>query len=155
MPKNETGEFELVLGNKQLLSGFAVVVILLGVFLAMGYVIGRNSVQSTRAASPDTQAAVATPADPGRAQNAPPPAAAPEPAPPAQPAPTADTTPAPTTQAARPPEAAKQAEKPAETAAPSVQTADSLQPGTYALRTTDRANRLQLAVANPVVDRAT
>lgn len=42
MSKNE-GEFELVLGNKQLLSGFFIVVILFGVFFTMGYVVGRNS----------------------------------------------------------------------------------------------------------------
>ena len=43
MPKNEDGEFELVLGNKQLLSMFFVVVVLLGVFFIMGYIVGRNS----------------------------------------------------------------------------------------------------------------
>ena len=49
MPKNEEGEFELILGNKQLLSVFFIVVILLGVFFTMGYVVGRNSapVQAT------------------------------------------------------------------------------------------------------------
>jgi cell division septation protein DedD len=36
-------EQELVLGNKQLLSAFFVVVALLGVFFTMGYVIGRNT----------------------------------------------------------------------------------------------------------------
>src|SRR5947199_401912 len=55
MSKNDTGEFELVLGNKQLLSGFAVVMILLGVFLAMGYIIGRNSVPSSRSGAPGTE----------------------------------------------------------------------------------------------------
>jgi cell division protein FtsN len=48
MPRNETSEseaseFEMVLGNKQLLSVFFVVVILLGIFFTMGYVVGRNS----------------------------------------------------------------------------------------------------------------
>src|SRR6185295_11947311 len=43
MPKNEEGEFELILGNRQLLSVFFVVVILLGVFFTMGYIVGRNS----------------------------------------------------------------------------------------------------------------
>jgi cell division septation protein DedD len=43
LPKNDEGEFELVLGNRQLLSVFAIVVILLGVFFSMGYVVGRNS----------------------------------------------------------------------------------------------------------------
>src|SRR3982074_2767227 len=43
MPKNEEGEFELILGNKQLLSVFFIVIILLGVFFTMGYIVGRNS----------------------------------------------------------------------------------------------------------------
>ncbi len=37
------GEHELVLGNKQLLSAFFVVVILLGVFFTMGYFVGKNT----------------------------------------------------------------------------------------------------------------
>src|ERR1700733_1436818 len=49
LPKNEDGEFELVLGNKQLLSMFFVVVILLGVFFVMGYIVGRNSAPLTNA----------------------------------------------------------------------------------------------------------
>src|SRR5262249_36545620 len=43
MPRNEDGELELVLGNTQLLSFFFVVVGLLGVFFAMGYLVGRTS----------------------------------------------------------------------------------------------------------------
>ena len=43
MGKNEDGEFELILGNRQLLSVFFIVVILLGVFFTMGYIVGRNS----------------------------------------------------------------------------------------------------------------
>jgi cell division septation protein DedD len=43
LPKNDEGEFELVLGNRQLISVFLVVVVLLGVFFSMGYVVGRNS----------------------------------------------------------------------------------------------------------------
>ena len=43
MPKNEEGEFELILGNRQLLSVFFIVVVLLGVFFTMGYIVGRNS----------------------------------------------------------------------------------------------------------------
>jgi hypothetical protein len=142
MPKNETGEFELVLGNKQLLSGFAVVVILFGVFFAMGYVVGRSSAPAGRGTTADTQTpattATANQPDPARAQTTPPPSPAPvagsEPAaaPPAQqPAPVADSTPAPATQAQRPPEPPKPAEKPAEAAAPAVQASDSLQSGLY------------------------
>lgn len=52
MPKNEDGEFELVLGNRQLLSMFFVVVVLLGVFFVMGYIVGRNSAPLT--AEPST-----------------------------------------------------------------------------------------------------
>ncbi|HLJ13527.1 MAG TPA: SPOR domain-containing protein [Bryobacteraceae bacterium] len=43
MATNEDGEFELILGNRQLLSMFFIVVILLGVFFTMGYIVGRNS----------------------------------------------------------------------------------------------------------------
>ncbi len=43
MPRTEEGEFELVMGNKQLLSVFFIIVILLGVFFTMGYIVGRNS----------------------------------------------------------------------------------------------------------------
>jgi cell division septation protein DedD len=50
MKNNETGEFELVLGNRQLLSGFFIVVILFAVFFVMGYIVGRNSTPVTQAA---------------------------------------------------------------------------------------------------------
>ena len=53
MPKNEEGEFELVLGNKQLLSVFFIVVILLGVFFTMGYIVGRNTSEVAMANAPD------------------------------------------------------------------------------------------------------
>jgi hypothetical protein len=43
LPKNDDGEFELILGNRQLLSVFFVIVILLGVFFTMGYIVGHNS----------------------------------------------------------------------------------------------------------------
>jgi cell division septation protein DedD len=43
LPKNDEGEFELVLGNRQLISVFLVVVVLLGMFFSMGYIVGRNS----------------------------------------------------------------------------------------------------------------
>lgn len=42
MPANEEGEFELVLGNRQLLSVFSIIVALLCIFFAIGYVVGRN-----------------------------------------------------------------------------------------------------------------
>ena len=43
----QTDEKELVLGNKQLLSLFFVVVALCGVFFAVGYRIGQNSTKIT------------------------------------------------------------------------------------------------------------
>jgi len=43
LAKNEDGEFELILGNRQLISVFLIVVVLLGVFFSMGYIVGRNS----------------------------------------------------------------------------------------------------------------
>lgn len=43
MPRNEDGEFELVLGNRQLLSVFFLMVVLLGLSFMMGYVFGRNA----------------------------------------------------------------------------------------------------------------
>jgi hypothetical protein len=43
VPKNEDGEFELIMANRQLLSVFFIVVVLLGVFFTMGYIVGRNS----------------------------------------------------------------------------------------------------------------
>lgn len=43
MARTDEGEFELILGNRQLISVFLIVVILLGVFFSMGYIVGRNS----------------------------------------------------------------------------------------------------------------
>jgi cell division septation protein DedD len=43
MRNKETGEFELLVGDRQLLSGFFIVVVLLAVVFAMGYVVGQNS----------------------------------------------------------------------------------------------------------------
>ena len=61
MPRSEAGdlensEFELVLGNKQLLSVFFIVVMLLAVFFTMGYMLGRNSAPlNTSQRAADTQ----------------------------------------------------------------------------------------------------
>ena len=43
MALNDEGEFELVMGNRQLLSVFFILVVLMGVFFAMGYIVGRNN----------------------------------------------------------------------------------------------------------------
>jgi cell division septation protein DedD len=55
------GEKELVLGNKQLISLFFVVVALCGVFFAMGYMMGRPTGKSA-AAIPDTGSPALSPA---------------------------------------------------------------------------------------------
>lgn len=51
MRNNDTGEFELVVGNKQLLSGFFIVVLLFAVAFAMGYVVGQNTQRPAKLAS--------------------------------------------------------------------------------------------------------
>ena len=59
MSKTE-GEYELVLGNRQLLSAFFIIVILFGVFFTMGYVVGKNS---TPGGAPSNASAPAQRAD--------------------------------------------------------------------------------------------
>lgn len=91
MRNNETGEFELVVGNKQLLSGFFIVVLLFAVAFAMGYVVGQNTQRPARLASEGGPASNA-------AGNAPITAAAdsrPQPASPVTPVPVSSTPPAP------------------------------------------------------------
>ena len=130
MPKNETGEFELVLGNRQLLSGFAVVAILFGVFFAMGYIVGRNSTPSVRTTA-ELQPSAAASSEPMRAQA--PPVVTPPPAVDSTNAaavPAAEAPPVAAPPPVRAPEAAKPAERPAEALA-AVPTVDTVQPGTY------------------------
>ena len=106
MPRNMDGEFEVLLGNRQLLSVFFIVVILLAVFFTMGYVLGRSlapSVVATRAPAPSPAVAVekppsapvavatpapevAPPAPPPVVEEKPPKAEPPKPAPPSGPA---------------------------------------------------------------------
>jgi len=43
MPGRDDGEFELILGNKQLLSVLFIVIVLLGVFFTMGFLAGRST----------------------------------------------------------------------------------------------------------------
>lgn len=53
MSRNTEGEFELVLGNKQLLSLFFLVVVLFAVFFSLGYMVGKSlSPTPTLAAQP-------------------------------------------------------------------------------------------------------
>jgi cell division septation protein DedD len=81
-------EQELVLGNKQLLSAFFVVVALLGVFFTMGYMIGRSTGPAANKDAKDASANASPPPDTASH------AIAPEPSAPA-PVETADTAPAP------------------------------------------------------------
>jgi cell division septation protein DedD len=84
------GEKELVLGNKQLVSFFFVVLALCGVFFALGYMIGRNSSKAGISSLEGTPPPTASDAPTGQRQReseAPPrpaadtPLATPEPAP--------------------------------------------------------------------------
>ncbi len=47
LPRTEEGDFVLTLGNKELISVFVVGIILLGVFFAMGYALGRTNGTTT------------------------------------------------------------------------------------------------------------
>jgi len=47
MRNKDTGEFELVIGDKQLLSGFFIGIVLLAVVFVMGYMMGRGTHSST------------------------------------------------------------------------------------------------------------
>src|SRR5262249_43215333 len=80
---NETGEFELVVGDRQLLSAFFIVVLLCAVAFAMGYVVGQNAPKSGKATAESTPTQPAASAE-ARPQPLPP---APAPVPPPQPAP--------------------------------------------------------------------
>jgi cell division septation protein DedD len=76
MKNKETGEFELLVGNGQIISGFFILALLLAVFFAMGFIVARAKYQQ----EPTTAAAMApTPTSETRV-----PAAAPE-TPPATP----------------------------------------------------------------------
>ena len=78
------GEKELVLGNKQLISLFFVVVALCGVFFAMGYMVRGNSIKGTVATGVDSTAPATTSEgqrqqpEPPAETNTQPPAPAPE-----------------------------------------------------------------------------
>jgi cell division septation protein DedD len=129
MKNNETGEFELVLGNRHLLSGFFVVALLFGVAFAMGYIVGRNSAPSARseaaaAPNPTPRDARPQPASPAEPAPAPPAAQDPGPGDAATDKP-ADAPAQPTTQPAR--EGPSAAPPPAPAPAPASEPA----PGTY------------------------
>jgi septal ring-binding cell division protein DamX len=67
MAKSDDGHYELVLGNRQLVSGFFVLVILFAIFLTLGYILGRNSVvvsEPATVAGETASPAVAAPVQP-------------------------------------------------------------------------------------------
>ena len=59
MRNKDTGEFELVVGDKQLLSAFFIGLLLMAVVFAMGYVLGQSSPKSAKIA-PETATAAPT-----------------------------------------------------------------------------------------------
>jgi hypothetical protein len=117
MKNTETGEFELVVGDRQLLSAFFIVVLLCAVAFAMGYVVGQNAPKSGKVTTESPAAAPAASIPESRPQPLPP---APGPSAPPATQPAADTTPQPvdtTPQPTTQPAQASQPEK-AETPAP-------------------------------------
>jgi len=78
MAKNEDGEFEVLVGNKQLLSILFVLMVMFGIVFTMGYFVGRNSTSEVAAAAPNRP----SPADTS-AEARPDPAGTPAAAPPA------------------------------------------------------------------------
>jgi hypothetical protein len=102
LARNDEGEFELVLGNRQLISVFLIVVILLGVFFSMGYIVGRNS-------SPTGGTTTASAKVPVEPSDSPPPASAAAPP---------EKAPAPEPKASAPDRVTTHAEQPAEAPPP-------------------------------------
>ena len=131
MRNNETGEFELVVGNKQLLSGFFIIVLLFAVAFAMGYVVGQNTQRPARmAADAPASGMVANAAVDSRPQPAPAPVPEQTPGSPNDQKPPSDGPPQPTTQPAQGSQPAE-GEKPV--APPSTGTVSpaELLPGSY------------------------
>ena len=118
MPRNEDGEFELVFGNRQLLSIFFIVVFLLGVFFVMGYIVGRSStpgltIASNKPVAADTsETAASQPSpSPGSAAASIPPDSSPSPVPAAAP-PESKPAASQATEASRPPSKARAESRP-------------------------------------------
>jgi hypothetical protein len=102
MRKDDTGEFELVVGDRQLLSAFFIVVLLCAVAFAMGYVVGQNAPKSGKTTAENVPVPQSNTGVDARPQPLPP-AQVPEAAPPAADpgTPPAESTPQPTTQPAQ------------------------------------------------------
>ncbi len=128
MPKNEEGEFELVVGNRQLLTIVFIMMVLFGVVFTMGYLVGRTAAPEAGMAAAkgqptDTATQRPEPSQPLPAQQAP--AAAETPlAPgeakvsPAGTVPVGGTPPAPAEVEPAPPKPAETARKPADPVPP-------------------------------------
>lgn len=90
MARNNDGEFEMILGNKQLLSMFFLVVVLFGVFFSLGFMVGKSvGPGQTLAAQP----AATEPAPPAESRPSPARPPATDIAPPARPVEAAQTEP--------------------------------------------------------------
>jgi cell division septation protein DedD len=138
MRNNETGEFELVVGNKQLLSGFFIVVLLFAVAFAMGYVVGQNTQRPAKLASEagptSTAANTASDSRPQPASPVTPAPVVPAPAPPdaaAAQQPPLDTPNQPTTQPAQESSQPAPAEKPASPSTNGTTAPSDLPPGSF------------------------
>ena len=129
MRNNETGELEFVVGNRQIMSGFFIVVLLFAVGVAMGYFLGQNSPRSAKMAT-ETSAAAPAGATDGRPQPAAPAQPTPQETPPAASDQTpAETSPQPSTQAVRDASTATPAAEPPAAPAPAAET--EAPPGAY------------------------
>ena len=123
MRNKETGEFEVLVGNGQLLSGFFILLLLLAVTFCMGYVVGQNSPRSAKLAGETASSTLSDVRQQPQApvQTAPSVAQAPATADPAAgAAPPAEAPPQPTTQPAREAEVAPASPPPAVSTASSV-----------------------------------
>lgn len=103
MKNNETGEFELVVGNRQLLSAFFIVVLLFAVSFAMGYVVGQNTQRSVKVAEGASESPASNAADRPQPLSPVPPPVTPTASAPTGQATPADAGPQPSTQPAQQP----------------------------------------------------
>lgn len=69
MPVKDEGEFELILGNKQIIAVFVIVLLLMGLFFSIGFLAGRRSASATETAG-KTPADVPITVDATRQQSA-------------------------------------------------------------------------------------
>ena len=133
MRNNETGEFELVVGNRQLLSAFFIIVLLFAVAFAMGYVVGENARAKTAEAPAATPPTKTTDTRPEPVAAAPAPVPSPAAEKPADATPPADAPAQPTTQPARDTQPARESQPGAAAVAPASATdnANDPAPGAY------------------------